>query len=71
MRVLAAARKDDLPMIEFMIHSSELVAGGSPYAKDEAALDKLYKNLESMLLLFKKEQLGASTALEFAESFGK
>ena len=34
--------------VEFMIHSSELMAGGSPYFPDEEAIDVLYKRIEAL-----------------------
>lgn len=34
--------------IEFMIHSSELMPGGSPYFKTEEDIDKLYRILEEL-----------------------
>ena len=32
----------------FMIHSSELMPGGSPTFKDERSIEKLYKDLEAL-----------------------
>lgn len=37
--------------IEFMMHSSEFMPGGSPYFKDDAAIEKLYSELD---VLFEK-----------------
>lgn len=34
--------------IEFMIHSSELMPGGSPYFKDDVAIERLYKIMEDL-----------------------
>lgn len=34
--------------LEFMIHSSELMPGGSPYFTDEHQIDQLYKKMDSL-----------------------
>lgn len=40
--------EDNNDYIEFMIHSSELMAGGSPYFKNDAEIDNLYQIMESL-----------------------
>lgn len=48
--------------LEFMIHSSELMPGGSPNFRDRASIEKLYKDLEC---LFEKiSELYVGTALK-------
>lgn len=42
--------------VEFMIHSSELMPGGSPYYKDEEAIENLYQDMERVFS--KAKQLG-------------
>jgi hypothetical protein len=37
-----------LPHAEFMLHSSELMPGGSPTFPDEAAIDSLYRDLDAL-----------------------
>ena len=34
--------------VEFMVHSSELMPGGSPYFKDENSIKQLYEILENL-----------------------
>lgn len=34
--------------LEFMIHSSELMPGGSPYFKDSNAIDKMYATIDEL-----------------------
>jgi hypothetical protein len=34
--------------LEFMIHSSELMPGGSPYFKDEIAIDRMYNTMNQL-----------------------
>lgn len=41
----------DTDYLEFMIHSSELMPGGSPYFPTESSIEELYKKLE---ILFKR-----------------
>lgn len=43
--VYHAAQRMQLPVLVFMTHSSELAAGRSPYAKDEAAVNRTYELL--------------------------
>lgn len=38
----------DEKYLEFMMHSSEFMPGGSPYFKDEESINELYKTLESI-----------------------
>lgn len=38
--------KDGVEYLEFMVHSSELMAGGSPYFRDEEEIELLYSILE-------------------------
>ena len=52
-----SARKNNLPVLEFMIHSSELMVGGSPYSKTEEQLERVYKQIENMFSYFKNKGL--------------
>ena len=56
--VYKSAVKNKLPILEFMIHSSELMAGGSPSAKDQQTVDFVFRQLEEMLKIFQKKQIG-------------
>ncbi len=51
-----AALSGGADYIEFMIHSSELMPGGSPYFPDERSVEKLYEELEELF------ELAAATA---------
>lgn len=53
--VYHAAVGQGLPMLVFMIHSSELVAGMSPYAKDDQAVEHIYELLDEFLSFLKRE----------------
>ena len=46
-----------LPYIMFMIHSSELMPGGSPYFKTEKAIRDLNNALEEMFGYLRKKQI--------------
>jgi hypothetical protein len=46
--VLAWARRRQLDYIEFMLHSSELMPGGSPTFPTAGDIEQLYKNLETL-----------------------
>ena len=40
------ARAESAAHVEFMLHSSELMPGGSPSFRDASAIERLYENLE-------------------------
>lgn len=68
-RIYKSAQKNDLPFVQFMIHSSELMPGGSPYAKNEEEIERTYKQLETMFAYFKEQGLKGSTLSEFYYDF--
>jgi len=68
-RLYRSAKKNNLPVLEFMIHSSELMPGGSPYAKTREQLEKTYYNLEKMLGFLKKQGVKGTTLSEFYYDF--
>jgi hypothetical protein len=51
---------------EFMLHSSELMPGGSPTFRDDAAIDRLYLELELLFEAIKSRFRGA-TLSEFRD----
>ena len=53
--VYNSAKKNNLPVLEFMIHSSELAPGCSPYAKTPEAVEKIYNNLEALFSFLAKQ----------------
>ena len=53
--IYKSAVKNNLPVMEFMIHSSELMVGGSPYSKTEQQLENIYTQLEEMFKYFKSK----------------
>jgi len=64
--VVRAAKRKKLPAVVFMIHSSELVAGGSPYVADEAALERVYAHLEELFVYCAKERIEGISLARFA-----
>lgn len=48
LRVLEAVRRENRPYAQFVIHSSELMPGGSPKLPDERAIERLYEHIETL-----------------------
>ncbi|MFH1255405.1 MAG: hypothetical protein V1667_02975 [bacterium] len=69
--IYKSAESNELPCLEFMIHSSELMPGGSPYCRDAKSVEFVYKQLELMFELFKKKNVVGATLREFAENYKK
>jgi hypothetical protein len=57
----------NLPMLEFMVHSSELMPGGTPYFKTKEEVERLYFQLEKMFEYFKSQGIEGCALSEFAE----
>ncbi|MCD1126404.1 polysaccharide deacetylase family protein [Jinshanibacter sp. LJY008] len=53
--------------VEFMLHSSEFMPGGSPTFKDEASIEQLYRDLEE-LFEWLSERTQGMTMAEFYQS---
>jgi hypothetical protein len=64
LKVIDKVRQEGLPYGQFMIHSSELMPGGSPTFRSGASIEKLYRDLE---VLFEKinRQFEPATLSEF------
>ncbi len=67
--VFAAAQRMKLPAVVFMIHSSELAVGKSPYVKNEAELTHVYARLEDLFILCKKRGIVSATLSSFARDY--
>ena len=48
LRYVAQMAKSDFPYLMFMIHSSELMAGGSPTFRTDESIERLYSDLEAL-----------------------
>ncbi|HAZ29033.1 MAG TPA: hypothetical protein DCY48_04660 [Candidatus Magasanikbacteria bacterium] len=64
------AGKNRLPIFEFIIHSSELMPGGSPYNKTRESIEKMYTTLESFFSFLSKQDVNGSGLQIFADSYG-
>jgi hypothetical protein len=67
--ILDNASKNNLNYVEFMIHSSEFMSGGSPYFKDQKSIDKLYEDLEELMAYAKNNGFIGMTMGEFYNEY--
>jgi hypothetical protein len=65
--VYETARRLDLPVIEMMFHSSELMPNGSPHNLTEAAVDRLFERLEQTFAFLASRQVSGTTLSAYAE----
>lgn len=68
--VLDTARRERRDYVEFMLHSSEYMPGGSPVFPDEASIERLYSDLE-MLLAAAAPQFAGQTLSEYHDRFAR
>lgn len=68
-RVFEAARDRQLPLVEMMFHSSELMPAGSPFFPDQAAIEKLYQTLETVFAHAARAGAQGITLADFAADF--
>jgi hypothetical protein len=47
-RVVDWSRRQSLPVLEFMLHSSELMPGGSPTFRDAQSVERLFSDMEAL-----------------------
>lgn len=67
--VIEAAVRAKLPAAVFMIHSSELSSGTSPYVKTDEELERVYELLTDFFEIIKERGFDNVTATEFAKTF--
>jgi hypothetical protein len=67
--VCKVAARRGLPAVEMMFHSSELMAGGSPYNRDEAEIERLYERLETVFGYMRDRAWRGVTLSDFAREF--
>ena len=58
LRAARRARADGAAHIEFMLHSSELMPGGSPSFRDAAQIERLYEHLERLFAILSAWTVG-------------
>ena len=69
-KILDYALQYNFPCVEFMLHSSELMPGGSPYFTDKDSIEKLYNDIEILFQSASKRFKGV-TCKEFYFIFFK
>ena len=57
--------------LEFMIHSSELMPGGSPYFKDNLSIDKMYETMNQVFTYAHELAYEGETLKEYAIRYNK
>ena len=55
--------------LEFMIHSSELMPGGSPYFKDDCAIENLYMKIEKVFEYVQDLGYEGITMIDYCNNF--
>ena len=65
--VHGTARRLELPVIEMMFHSSELMPDGSPHNLTVESVERLYERLEQLFAYLAAEQVEGTTLSAFAE----
>ena len=65
---LSISKERHMPYLEMMIHSSELMPGGSPYFKDTQAIEGLYQQLKVYFDLVSSLGYQGTTLKNFAET---
>lgn len=65
-RVYDEAQRRNLPLVEMMFHSSELMPAGSPFHSDEASIDRLYQKLEAVFAHAAASGAQGATLTDFA-----
>lgn len=70
LRIVDRAVVEKRPYLEFMLHSSELMPGGSPTFRDEESIETLYRDLEQLLEHATRFFQGATLA-QFDDLFRK
>lgn len=68
LRILSRALEERRPCVEFMLHSSEFMPGGSPTFPGERAIETLYEDMEALFERAASRFRGA-TLSAFAERF--
>ena len=68
-RLYTSAQKNNLPVLEFMIHSSELALGTSPYTKTQQQLDHVYTQLEALFGTMQRNGVTGVTLSDFAKLY--
>jgi len=71
LEVYRVASAQKLPALEMMLHSSELMPGGSPDYPTEASVEQVYAKLERVFAQLARDGCHGATLSAFAESWGQ
>jgi hypothetical protein len=66
--LLAQAKAEGWPFVEFTLHSSELMPGGSPWFRKRKHIERIYRHLQ-ILFANAAESFAGATLSEFHEAF--
>lgn len=55
--------------VEFMVHSSELMPGGSPYFINQADIDQLYYDMENLFIYAKQKKYSGKTLKHYKDEY--
>jgi hypothetical protein len=64
--VYRAAKRAELPVLQMMLHSSELMPGASPYRPDQESIERLYEDLEEVFVAVSSDGVTGTTLAGFA-----
>lgn len=67
--IVNKAAEQNRPYIEFMLHSSEFMPGGSPNFPDKASIEKLYFDLDKLFLAIAKNNYQSLTLEMYSEKY--
>ena len=67
LRMIEAEKNSDSEYVMFMMHSSELMPGGSPYFPTESSVERLYEDITVLFNEIKRDYIGM-TLREFGET---
>jgi hypothetical protein len=65
--VYDTARRLELPVVEMMFHSSELMPNGSPHNPTAESVERLYQRLEGIFVYLAEQRAEGTTLSAFAE----
>jgi len=71
LKIIKSGIQDDLPILNFMIHSSELASGCSPFSMNKDDSDQVWKNLETVFNYIKLAGIPSGTLSEIAKSLSQ
>jgi hypothetical protein len=70
-RVVDWGLSEKLPVLEFMIHSSELMPGGSPYFRNRPDIERLYSDLDLLLSHASTMGISGATLAEYRQTVAR